>query len=125
MSGKGQHDAFTGYMPDRPILVNLAPTPAASTNFFPNRRMNNFFKNYNFYRSVIVTMYVASSHDEIRNYCKVLPGRTERFVDIGKEGGIFFIYYLCNCIDVNLVLTQNVRFTEKPLVPSRLLGCAV
>lgn len=35
-----------------------------------------------------------------------------------------FIYYLCNCTDVNLVYTQNVRSTEKLLVPIRLLGSA-
>ena len=50
--------------------------------------MNNFFKNYNFYRSVLVTNYMASSHDEIRNYNKVSPGRNDRFVDRGKDGGI-------------------------------------
>jgi len=88
VSGKGQHDAFTGYTPERPILVNLPPTPAASTNSNPNRLKDNFFKNYNFYRSVLVTDYMASSHDEIRNYYKGLPGRTDRFVDRGKDGGI-------------------------------------
>ena len=89
MSGKGQHDAFTGYTPERPILVKLPPTLAASPNFFPNRHMNNFFfKNYKFYRSILVTNYTASSHDEIRNYYKISPGRTDRFVDRGKDGGI-------------------------------------
>jgi galactokinase len=33
---------------------------------------------------------MASSHDEIRNYYKVSPERTDRFVDRGKEGGICY-----------------------------------
>jgi hypothetical protein len=55
VAGKGQHDAFTGYPPDRPILDNLPITPVASTNIFSNRRMSNFFNNYNFHRSVMAT----------------------------------------------------------------------
>jgi hypothetical protein len=31
---------------------------------------------------------MVSSHEEIRKYYEVLPGRTDRFVDKGKDGGI-------------------------------------
>jgi len=55
VSGKGQNDAFTGFTPERPILVKPPSNPAASTNFLPNHRRNNFFKNYNFNKSVLGT----------------------------------------------------------------------
>jgi hypothetical protein len=45
--------------------------------------MNNFFKNNNFYRSVLVTNHMTSRDDEIKNYNKVSPGKTDRFVDRG------------------------------------------